>query len=176
MANVAIADFRHAGQSLAASGMVVSSGGNLSIRQGENLIVTRHDSVLSSLTTGDLVRTGLTRDDAAALHASSELPVHRAIYLATDARAVAHAHPKHTISLSLASDKSEIAGIPVVGTGVALVPGAFQDEIASALTRHSLVMVRGHGSFAIGKTLDEAVRITIEFEEKCRGLAMDKTR
>lgn len=44
------------------------------------------------------------------------------------------------------------------------------DEIAGALKTHSLVVVRGHGSFAIGQTLAEACKITLKFEAECQRL------
>ncbi len=158
--------FQKTGLALASHGLITGSSGNLSVRFYDRLVVTRHDSSLSALTLGDLIETGIRIDDAQTPLASCELPVHRAIYLATEARAIVHAHPPHAIALSNVS-KETLADAPLIGSLREVVPGALADEIASALKSHALVMVRGHGSFAVGKTLDEALAVTRKFEQEC---------
>ena len=93
--------FQAAGRMLAESGLITGTSGNLSIRLKDRLIITRHDSVLSALTSADLIETGIYEDDSATPLASWELPVHRAIYIATSARAIVHAHPPCAVTLSL---------------------------------------------------------------------------
>jgi L-fuculose-phosphate aldolase len=57
--------------------------------------------------------------------------------------------------------------VAVVGTNTEIVAGILPDEIARELKKHPLVMVKGHGSFATGKTLEEACERTIRFEKDC---------
>jgi L-fuculose-phosphate aldolase len=63
--------------------------------------------------------------------------------------------------------------IPVV-TGS---PGSQEvaDTVSSALMKGKLVIARGHGTFAAGKTLDEAYLLTSLAEHSCRVLALKKS-
>lgn len=158
--------FRDAGRVLFENGLITGSSGNLSIRIGPNLLITSHGSTLSDLSSSDLVEASL--DDAECQGASWELPVHRAIYTATPALAVAHAHPPCAVALSLEKSGKHWQGITVIlDAGDGIIPGAMAGEIARELKKHPVVMVRGHGTFVAGKTLDEACRATIAYEIEC---------
>ena len=163
--------FQTAGRILSDNGLVTGASGNLSLRLKERLIITRHNSVLSVLTPKDLIETGIYTDDNATPLASWELPVHRAIYIRTPARAIVHAHPPSAVTLSLVEIQLELPGkVAIVGTNAGIVSGILAHEIACELKKHPLVMVKGHGSFAIGKTLEEACALTIKFEIECTRL------
>ncbi len=171
-----ISQFRTVGSNLFGRGLVDSQSGNLSIRIGENLIITRSGCQLSNLTENDIIETGIYKNNRETPLASSELPVHRTIYQATKASAIVHAHPPHIVALSLAGKKivpaaeliSEIGEVPVLGWGDKIVPGAFAEIIAEALACYRIVVVHGHGSFAIGQLMEEAYNLTIALEESCR--------
>ncbi len=158
-------------------GLVSSHAGNLSIRMGDRLVITRRGSQLGSLKECDLIETGITRNDRFTPLASTELAVHRAIYMNTSASAIVHAHPPHAVALSLtgmeiipdiAEGIASFGHVPVLGQGGETKPGILADEISEALQKHRLVMVRGHGSFAIGQLLEEAYGSTTAFEESCQ--------
>jgi L-fuculose-phosphate aldolase len=51
-------------------------------------------------------------------------------------------------------------------------PGGLADVIAQALKQNKIVMVRGHGSFAIGQLLEEAHNYTTTLEESCRVICL----
>jgi len=72
--------FQNVGRWLFLRGLVSSSSGNLSIRLGDRLIITRRGSNLGALQEKDLVETGINKNDRSTPLASSELAVHRAIY------------------------------------------------------------------------------------------------
>jgi len=97
-----LSQFQTVGHDLFTRGLVSSHSGNLSIRLGEHIIITRRGSRLSCLEEHDLVETGVTKNDRSTPLASIELAVHRAIYQETPALSVIHAHPPHAIALSLA--------------------------------------------------------------------------
>lgn len=161
--------FQTAGLALSNSGLITGSSGNLSIRLKDRLIITRHGSVLSALTSADLIETGIHEDDSHTPLASWELPVHRAIYIRTSACAIVHAHPPGAVTLTVVEKTLAMPGeVVVLGTGTGIVAGVLADEIARELKKYPLVMVKGHGSFAVGKTLEEACRITLRFEEECK--------
>jgi L-fuculose-phosphate aldolase len=172
---VYLPQFQTVGRMLAESGLITGASGNLSIRIKDRLIITRHGSVLSELTDADLIETGIYKDDHSTPLASWELPVHRAIYVATHTLAVVHAHPPYAITLSLLDKPEFQGGIVTVGTSNGIVAGVLADEIACELEKRPLVMVRGHGSFAIGKTLEEACRLTLKFEEECKRICIQRS-
>ncbi len=125
----------------------------------------------------DLIETGISKNDRSTPLASVELAVHRAIYQQTPALALIHAHPPYAIALSLVETEiipSDVEGlaiinrVPVLGWNMEVSVGGLADIIAQALKQHRIVMVHGHGSFAIGQLLDEAHNCTTALEESCQ--------
>jgi L-fuculose-phosphate aldolase len=169
-----LSQFQTVGRDLFTRGLVSSHSGNLSIRLAERIVITRRGSMLGSLGELDLIETGVIKNDRATPLASIELPVHRAIYHETPALAVVHAHPPHAIALSMAEKEivpsaeglAQVGRVPVL-TGV---KGSLElaQAIAGALKQHRIVMVQGHGSFAIGQLLEEAYSLTTALEEGCQ--------
>jgi len=176
-----LSQFQAVGHDLFTRGLVSSNGGNLSIRLGDRIIITRRGSRLGSLQENDLIETGIDKNDRATPLASVELPVHRAIYQQTSALAIVHAHSPHAVALSLTETEivpSDAEGLPVVGQVPVLgwhmevKPGGLADIIAGALQRHPIVVVHGHGTFAIGQLLEEAHNCTTTLEESCRVICL----
>ena len=174
---MSLSQFQSIGHDLFMRGIVSSHGGNLSIRLGDRLVITRRGSRLGCLNENDLIETGISKNDRFTPLASEELAVHRAIYQTTPALAIVHAHPPHAIALSLteteivpnsAGDLSTVGRVLVIGWHKQVEPGGLADIIAQALTQHRIVMVSGHGSFAIGQLLEEAYNYTTVLEESCQ--------
>ena len=63
-----------------------------------------------------------------------------------------------------------VGTVPVVGWHMEAKPGGLVDIIAKALQQHRIIMVHGHGSFAIGQLLEEAYNCTTALEESCQVL------
>lgn len=169
-----IQEFQQVGHDLFMRGLVSSHGGNLSVRMGDTLVITRRGAQLAHLTEQDLVETGVHWNDRATPSASSELAVHRAIYLGTGAHAIVHAHPIHAVALSLreriivpldAEGRRNLETIPVVGDAVVDEVRAVAEELAALFREAKIVVVRGHGTFAAGQLLGEAHRWTSLLEE-----------
>ena len=172
-----LSQFQTVGRDLFTQGLISSHSGNLSIRLGDRLIITRRGSMLGCLQEADLIETGISKNDRSTPLASNELAVHRTIYQQTPAQAIVHAHSPHAVALSLietelvpsdAEGLSIIGEVPVLGWHMEVRPGGLADIIARALKQHRIVMVHGHGSFAIGQLLDEAYSYTTALEEGCR--------
>jgi len=179
-----LSQFQTVGRDLFARGLVSSHGGNMSIRLGDRIIITRRGSMLNCLQESDLIETGVSRNSRTTPLASIELPVHRAIYLATQALAIVHAHLPHAVALSMtdteivpgcADGLAELGRVPVVGWNMEVKPGGLADIIAQALKQQRIIMVRSHGSFAIGQLLEEAYNVTTVLEENCRILCLLKS-
>jgi L-fuculose-phosphate aldolase len=133
--------------------------------------------MLGQLKPHDLIETGLHKNDSGVALASTELIVHRAIYKATPALAVVHAHPRTAIALSLSRDQIVpidnegsylLKKVPVVAVEMASGSPQMAQTVAEALREYKVIMLRGHGSFAIGQTLDEAFQWTSALEEGCQ--------
>ncbi len=165
--------FRRVGRSLYMTGLVSSHGGNLSVRLGYRLVIKRRGGMLGYLDPSDLIEAGLEGENPLA---STELIVHQAIYRATNALAVVHAHPRTAVALSF--DRDTITPLDTEGRYVLnRVPEVAVDRpsgspevaraVASALQSHPVVVVRSHGSFAVGGTLEEALQRTSVLEESC---------
>jgi len=179
-----LSQFQSVGRDLFTKGLVSSSSGNLSIRLGERIIITRRGSNLGCLEEHDLIETGVSKNDRNTPLASVELPVHRAIYQTTPALAIVHAHSPHAVALSLTETKivpndtdglSIASRVPVLGWHMEVRPGGLADIIAQALTQCRIVLVHGHGSFAIGQLLEEAHNCTTTLEESCRVICLLKS-
>ena len=179
-----LSQFQNIGRELFTRGLVSSNSGNLSIRLGDRMIITRRGSRLGCLEEHDLIETGITRNDRSTPLASTELAVHRAIYQQTPALAIVHAHPPHAIALSLAETEivpSDVEGlsvtdrIPVLGWHMEVRAGGLADIIAQTLKQYRIVVVHGHGSFAVGQLLEEAHDCTTALEESCQVLCLLKS-
>ena len=174
---ILLAQFQAVGHDLFTRELVSSHSGNLSVRLGDRIIITRRGSKLGCLQENDLIETGVNKNDRSTPLASNELPVHRAIYRETPALAIVHAHPPHAVVLSLTETEivpndteglSIAERVPVLGWHMEVKPGGMADIIAQALKQYRIVMVHGHGSFAIGQLLEEAHSCTTMLEESCR--------
>jgi len=176
--------FQLVGRDLCLTGLNNSHSGNLSVRQGDRIIITRTGSMLGYLEENDLIETGLIKNDSNTKLASTEIGVHRSIYKKTSALAMVHAHPVHAISLSLLEDEiipvdSEGAylldKIPVLCAKCTIGSPEVEKYLPVLLKEYKIAMVRGHGSFAVGQTLEEAYHWTSCLENVCRIIYLTRT-
>jgi len=169
--------FREIGEDLYTQGLISSHGGNLSIRLGDRVIIKRRGAQLGRLKPHDLIETGLEKNDSGVALASTELLAHRTIYKMTPALAVVHCHPRTAIAFSLSRDEIVpidneasylLKKVPVVTEEFPSGTPEMAKKLAQALQSYKIVMLRGHGSFAIGQTLDEAFHWASTLEESCQ--------
>jgi L-fuculose-phosphate aldolase len=169
--------FVEIGQDLFAHQMVSSHGGNISIRVGDRVIIKRRGAQLARLKKHDLIETGLEKNDSGVALASTELLAHRMIYLNTPALSIVHCHPRTAIAFSLSRDEIVpidneasylLKKIPVITEEFASGTMEMAMKLADALKQYKIVMLRGHGSFAIGQTIDEAFHWSSTLEESCQ--------
>jgi len=149
-------------------------GGNLSCRVGKNdFLITGQHAPLSFLTAKDLVR---IRADGKPVkdnqRASSETPMHLAVYAGTDAQAIVHVHPPMVLAFSLSHDsfaplsyeeKYTIGKVPVIPQDTPTVTKP--EAVVEALKYNPVAIIKGHGTVAIGKTFQEAFLYTDLLEE-----------
>lgn len=173
--------FQWVGRDLYHLGLITSHAGNISIRSGERVCITRTGSMLGRLEPEDIVETSLSPRESPHPKASMELPVHLAIYRATSAQAILHAHPPTAVALSLLdevivpadSEGGYILGrVPVIAAKNVVASAEVADRASSLLQDHRAVLVKGHGSFAAGGSLEEALKITTTLEASAKILLL----
>ncbi len=178
-----LSQFQTVGHDLFVRGLVSSHSGNLSIKLGDQLIITRRGSMLNSLQENDLVETGISKNNRSTPLASVDLAIHRAIYRETQALAMVHAHPPHALALSLHETKtvpgikglSVVDDVPVVDCETSDKAEEAGNIIARALKEHRIILVNGHGSFAIGQLLEAARNSTTALEQSSQVLCLLKS-
>ncbi len=179
-----LTQFQSVGRALFTQGLVFSHGGNLSIKLGEHLVITHRGSTLGFIQEGDLVETGISKNNRVTPLASKELEIHRCIYRNTSASAVVHAHPPYAVALSFTESEivpCDLEGqvllsrVPVLGRDAVARLDDLAGEIARLLHEYRVVLVRGHGTFAVSQLLEEAYYYTSALEQSCRLLYLLKT-
>lgn len=168
------------GNELYSRGLQTTRSGNISIRVGDQFLITKTGSNLGKLLQSDLIAVDIRPHVPIPTSASCESPAHRAIYNATEALAIVHAHPIHAIALAQIwnSDSIEpihnegivsLRQIPIICT---TAPGEERgerpDAIAASLTEHCSVVVRNHGAFTVASSLEQALYRMLLLEDTCR--------
>lgn len=161
-------DFQEVGGDLYRLGLVSSHGGNLSVRSGHDLWITGTGTML-----GRLKDRHIACVFADGRHTgpppSSDTIVHQTVYAMTGATAVAHAHPRHATALSF--DGGPFVPLDYEGAyflkEVPVIPMGPQqvEAIAMALQAHLVVILQGHGAYARGGNLWEALHWLTALEE-----------
>ncbi|HVN65009.1 MAG TPA: class II aldolase/adducin family protein [Methanomicrobiales archaeon] len=164
-------DLARIGRRAFSEGLVSGNFGNASLRAGDVFLVMQSGAYLDD--PGLLVPVPFEGDVPPG--ASLESLVHRAVYNLTPHNAILHTHPPFAVILSF--DREEIVPADIEGAllcpRIPVVtgdPGSLPlgDRVAHALMHGKIVIARGHGTFAAGKTLEEAYLVTSAAEHTCR--------
>jgi L-fuculose-phosphate aldolase len=168
-----------AARTVAESGLVVGSSGNLGIRSGAHLLITPRGSRLQAIDPADCVCVALADGAVSDAHArdslpSSELPLHLAVYAAApEAAAIVHTHsPFATVLSTLVQEIPAIHYVVTeLGGPVRVAPYAtygsaeLADGVAAALHGgRCAALMANHGAVAIAATLDRAVERAQQLE------------
>ena len=168
-----VKEFQWVGRELMALGLLTLHAGNLSVQRSGRVFITRTGSKLGHLTASDVVETPLDPGKPRHPRASMELPAHLAVYEATGAGAIVHAHPASAIALSFVTDRivpvdSEgaiiLGAVPVIRGKEVVGSLEVARKAAASLRDHRIVVVATHGSFAVGRSLEEALSVTTTLE------------
>ncbi|WP_314415729.1 class II aldolase/adducin family protein [Streptomyces kroppenstedtii] len=158
-------------------GLVVGTSGNVSVRVGDTVLVTPTGVPYDRLRPEDVCGVSLDgRRVLGSLVPTSELPMHLAVYRATDARAVVHTHAVHATAVS-----TLVTELPLVhymsaalGGPVRVAPYAtygtaeLAENTLRALRDRTACLLQNHGTLAHGATLDQAYDRTAQLEWMCR--------
>ncbi|GAQ53399.1 class II aldolase/adducin family protein [Streptomyces acidiscabies] len=157
-------------------GLVVGTSGNVSVRLADVVLITPTGVPYDRLGPQDV--TGVALDGTqvlGTLRPTSELPMHLAVYRATDAGAVVHTHAVHATAVS-----TLVPELPAVhymtgalGGPVRVAPYAtygteqLADHILTALQDRTACLLQNHGTLAYAPTLDRAFTDTAQLEWMC---------
>ncbi|MGH2632750.1 MAG: class II aldolase/adducin family protein [Tepidiformaceae bacterium] len=171
-------DMHEVGADLYQLALVTSHGGNLSVRDGHHMWITGTGTMLGRLAERHI---SLVAPDGTfeGPPPSSDTVLHSTIYALSGANAIVHAHPRHAIALSFDTalfvpgdleGQLHLVDVPVIE------PGPRQTEqLATALSTRVVVLLRGHGAYARGQTLWEALHWITALEESAHIAWLRKT-
>ena len=155
-----------AGRQLSAWELVIGSSGNLSVKVGDDVLVTGSGTQLDRLTLDDLVLidpAGQVLNGTA--QPTSETPLHLAVYAATDATAITHTHAVASVAISCV--ETELPALHYtclqLGGPVPVAPYAtygseeLAESVVAALgTGRTGALMANHGSITYGTGEPEA--------------------
>lgn len=169
------------GRRLYEAGIAVAKSGNISARMDDGqLLITASGTYLGDLKPDDIVVVPI--GDAGAPRTgtpSSELPMHRLIYRHFGAQVVIHAHPPLSNGYfavcdslkSLTFETSFYLGeVPVVPQDTPTVTNP--EAVIAALKGNNLVVLKNHGTVAIGEKFAEALSLIEALEEAVKTAAV----
>jgi L-fuculose-phosphate aldolase len=158
-------------------GLTSATGGNMSYRTGEDMLISPSGFCLDEVGEADWVRVNLetAQPYPDQLKPSSETLMHRNVYLLRpDTNAVIHSHPPHVIALSLlriairpiGSEAPFLLGkqVPIVPYTIPTSP-LLAESIKPYVPEHSVMVLENHGLLTMGKDNREAFNRTELSEE-----------
>lgn len=174
-----LAELIETGADIVARGLAQASGGNLSIRDGDQFYVTGKGTWLNKLEEDHFAVMNMAGEQLRGRTASSEWKLHRDIYAKRpDVQAIIHVHPQFSLLLTALGKK-----IRFITQDHAFYVGSYgqtkyytngSDELAETAAaelahgRHNVVVLGNHGIAAVGATIEEAYRRVLNFEEAAK--------
>jgi L-fuculose-phosphate aldolase len=169
---------------------VVDGGGNISIREGDRIYITKKGAMLSDLQESDIIEVAMDGDGDSDLFAHPDLAVHRVIYKETSFKSIIHATPAYATSIASITENKiitqDMAGqgvlrsIPVVRARTQSGRDKIaQEELTKLLppiykSGYVICVVKELGSYAVGASPIEALQFTLIMENSCKIVVNNK--
>lgn len=175
-------EFIKIGRALFDESIIHSTSGNISVRDGDSFYITSHGAYAANLSSGSIVRVNI-KDKNRDAGASVEVDVHRAIYRATDAGALIHAHPLFATVLSFDNDVIRpidaegafyIKEVPVISAENAIGSEEVVMKLPQVIKNYPVCVIKRHGSWAMASNLAECYNLTSVLESACKILYYKK--
>jgi L-fuculose-phosphate aldolase len=157
-------------------GAVVGTAGNVSVRCGDHVAISPSGVAYEEMSAEDV---GIHDLSGAAVEArlkpSSELPLHLAIYAATDHAAIVHTHAVASTALSTLVDTvpathyyASLFGGPVrVAPYAAFGTEELANNVVSALSDRKAALLQNHGAVIVGAALPAVLGLVPYLEYLC---------
>lgn len=162
---------------LAAEGLVIGTGGNVSLRAGEHVVITASGAVLADVEPSALVvveESGTVAEGEAA--PTSELALHLGVYRRFEAAAaVIHTHAPVATALSCVLDEVPAVHYQMLAFGGAVPVAPYETfgteqlaiRVLDALEGHTAALMRNHGSINWGTDMGSALDNALLLEWAC---------
>lgn len=168
-------EFELIGKDLSNRGLISSHAGNISIRNDENIIITRSGSMLGWLNPEDLVMFNIENSDPKNEKcASTESIVHKKIFKSTDAKAIIHSHNPFCTILSFIIEEIKcidlegklfLENIPIIECKNPTASPELAKKVSQTLIDNPVVVVKSHGVFAKANTLSDTLKYITAAEQ-----------
>lgn len=149
-----------------------SHSGNASIRDGERIWVTPTGACADTLTENQLIAVPLQGEIPQG--ASLDAPLHRMVYQRNpEATAVLHSHGAYSVALTMNGEDFHpidfegqyyFPRIPVISIPYDRYLEQAADKVSAVLADNRVTVVRGHGVYAVGTSMNLAYKWTCSFE------------
>ncbi|MHB8070323.1 MAG: class II aldolase/adducin family protein [Candidatus Cryosericum sp.] len=161
--------------------MNAALGGNVSVRNGDEVLITSAGINKGFMTEEDVVAVDLDGNILrGGCRPSSEGKMHYEVYkLRPDVRAVIHAHPPFAVGFALAHRDIPDDILPETTIVLGQVPCLpyvapstieLAREVAQGLAHHDAAFMANHGAITLGATLEEAYNRMELLEQTCMSI------
>ena len=154
------------GRRMLQDGLVKGTAGNVSVRDGDEIIITPSSEPYDLIAPEDLCVVDIDgKQLAGRCRPSTETPLHTAVYRGTDAGAVVHTHSMFATTIACTEDVLPAIHYSIVrlgthGVRVADYARFGSDELAGTtfdgLAGGKAVLLRNHGALVYGASLAQA--------------------
>jgi L-fuculose-phosphate aldolase len=174
-----------AARAMAGLGLATGTSGNLSLREGDDMLITPSALPFETLTAEMIPRLALGDTSGAftgAYRPSSEWRFHTDIYAARpEVGAIVHHHAPYCTALAMARREipachymiARFGGAPIACAPYALFgTAALSAHVVAALAGRSACLMANHGALATGATIAAALAAAAELEALARHYAL----
>lgn len=174
---------------LAAAGLVVGTAGNVSLRDGDRVLVTASGASFATMTEQHVVEVDLHgRVLDGAFEPTSEIALHLGVYAAYGSAAVVHTHAPAATAVACVHEELPVFhyALLALGGAVPVAPYAtfgtqeLADGVVRALRGRGGALMAQHGAVTHAATLDKALELMEVLEWGCdvygRALAQGSPR
>lgn len=169
-------------RSLFERGYSFGTAGNVSVRFGDTVFSTPTGSSLGALSAKQVARCDRSGNVSGPNKPTKELPFHLAVYRARpSSSAVVHLHSTYATAVSCLRDLNTEDALPVLtpyyGMRIPCLPVVpylppgdpeLGSEVEKRIAHTPALLLRNHGSIAVGGNLPEAAALAEEIEEIAR--------
>jgi L-fuculose-phosphate aldolase len=162
---------------LAASGLVIGSAGNVSVRAGDRVAITASGARLADITIDQVIVVAIDGSVVDGdLAPTSELQLHLDIYRHhPQTGAVVHTHAPKSTAVACVLDELPVLHYQQLMLGGATKVAPFHpfgtrelaDAVSTALAGRNAALMANHGAVTHGPTLEQAVEHTLLLEWAC---------
>jgi len=148
---------------LASAGLVVGTAGNVSVRDGDRVVITASGVAFDTLTEDQVVVVDPAGQHVdGAYEPTSEIALHLGIYARYGSGAVVHTHAPAATAVSCVHDELPVVhyGLLALGGAIRVAPYAtFGTQELAALEGRGGALMANHGAVTHAPTLDKALEL-----------------